>query len=414
MGLTYSRDRYKKLSQDVLDGSIDICNKENRDYLYKELELLGESNIESRIKNINKYNRNKSDRSNLVKDIFREVNGENTPELKIEIKNTTSQEVIKERNERNISTDKPYKESGEIKIYVKNYNDYKEGDNISKFIKTKGENIKFDITKFEYNEGNLNLELKYDIEFKEKTSPNEYQETIEITFKGVESKIYEFRIICNEENNREYNFKFKNIDELYNIFKDDVQKYNEEKKDYTETINIFRDKDFEDYLNHIKKYAALDLYKNLNLITYKLEDLNLFFTTLGYEKCDIEEQSPKVPPDIVVNRIEEDIEFRFLKLYSIEDIENNLKIRVFNNKNNDIEVKRFIEIIPNKVYTLLRKILKEKMDKFNSYIFIKDNNILKNIFYYIKREDINKLFTILISSEKSDNELNLYNLKIHM
>ena len=99
MGLTYARDRYKKLSEDVLEGNIDINNKENRAYLYKELETLGESNVEDRIKKISKYNRNKSEKSNLVKDIFREVNGENKPELKIQIKNTTSQEEIKERND---------------------------------------------------------------------------------------------------------------------------------------------------------------------------------------------------------------------------------------------------------------------------------------------------------------------------
>lgn len=417
MGLTYARDRYKKLSEDVLEGNIDINNKENRAYLYKELETLGESNVEDRIKKISKYNRNKSEKSNLVKDIFREVNGENKPELKIQIKNTTSQEEIKERNERNISTDKTYKECGCISIYVKNYNrNYKEED-ISKFIKVKGKNINFEIKNPEFNEGDLNLELEYTIEFKKKTRPGEYKETIEITFRDVESKIYEFFISCREEHNKTYNFKFKSISGLYNIFKDDVEKYNKGETDYTSTIDIFKDKDFSDYLSYIKEYAALDLYKNLNLISYKLEDLNLFFTTLGYEQCYIKKFTKEIVPkeNKIVKQIEEDIELRFFKLYYIDNIENNLKIKVFSNKNNDIEVKRAIEIIPSKMQKLLKMILKEKMDKFNSCIFIKDTNILKHIFtYYIKRESIKKSFMILISSEKSNNELNLYSLKVHM
>lgn len=417
MGLTYARDRYKKLSEDILDGNIDINNKEKRTYLYEELEILGETNIEHRIKKISKYNRNKSERVNLVKDIFREVNGENKPEIKVEIKNNTSLEEIKERNERHISINKSYKESGNIKIYVKNYNKYDKNEDITKFIKVNGKNITFKIKNSEIQDDNLNLELEYTIEFNKKTRPGEYKETIEITFRDIESKIYEFFISCREENNKEYNFNFKSIDELYNIFKDDVEKYNIGEKNYTRTIDIFKDKDFEDYLSYIKEYAALDLYKNLNLINYKLEDLNLFFTTLGYKQCYIKKQSigKKQLSDKIVKPVEEDIELKFLKLYSIEDIENNLKIKVFNNKNNDIEVKKFTEIIPSKVYKVLRIILKEKIDKFNSYILIKDNNIFKNIFkYYLKRENVKKSFVILISSEKSYNELNLYNLKVHM
>ena len=141
-------------------------------------------------------------------------------------------------------------------------------------------------------------------------------------------------------------------------------------------------------------------------------------TTIEKKKVELGKTLTKeiVPKDNkIVKQIEEDIELRFFKLYYIDDIENNLKIKVFSNKNNDIEVKRAIEIIPSKIQKLLKMILKEKMDKFNSCIFIKDTNILKHIFtYYIKRESIKKSFMILISSEKSNNELNLYSLKVHM
>lgn len=415
MSLAYARDKYKELSKDVLDGKIDINNKDDRAYLYKELEILGESNIEERIKKISKHNRNKSEKSNLVKDIFREVNGENNPEMKIEIKNNTSEEIY-ERNERNISTDKKYEESGVISIYIKNYTRYNEDEDISKFIKIRGKNItsKINIKSFENN--NLSLEVEYTIKFKEKTRAGLYKESIEITFKDLESKIYEFFINCSDENEKNYDFKFKSIDELYIIFKEDLKKYNTGEQDYNYILNIFKDNDFVDYLNYIKEYAALDLYKNLNLISYNFEDLNLFFTTLGYEQCYIkkDEKVIKVKPK-VVNKIEEDIDLRFFKLYHIEDIENNLEIKIFSNKNNDIKIKKVIEIIPNKIQKLLRLVLKEKMDEFNSCIYIKDTKILKHAFiYFVKKESVKKSFMILISTQKSNKELNLYNLKIHI
>ena len=118
MSLAYDRDKYRKLSDDVLNDNIDINNKEHREYLYKELKSLGESNIEERIKKISKYNKDKSERLNLVKDIFREVNGESKPEINIITKSESFKKELEERNERKISTDKSYKEHGCIEIKI--------------------------------------------------------------------------------------------------------------------------------------------------------------------------------------------------------------------------------------------------------------------------------------------------------
>lgn len=417
MSLAYDKDKYKKLSDDILNDNIDINNKEHREYLYKELKSLGESNIEERIKHISKYNKDKSDRSNLVKDIFRETNGENKPEINIVTKIESLEKELEERNERKISTDKSYQEHGYIDIKIKNYSRYDKYEDIFKFIKTEGKHIKLNTKSLEFEKNNLNLSLEYIINFKKKTKPGEYKESIEITFKDVESIIYEFFIICDEENNKIHNFNFKNIDELYDIFKSDVKKYNNKEKDCTEIIDIFRNRDFEDYLRYIKEYAALDLYKNFNLRLYKLEDINLFFTTLGYGQCYIKINNIEVKQEKekFIKPIREDINLRFLEFYRIENIDDNLKIKVFSNRNNDIEIKKVRELVPIKIEKILKKVLKEKLEEFNSYIFIRDKHIFKHLFtYLIRKEDIGKSFMILISTKKSNDELNLYSLKIHM
>lgn len=417
MSLAYDRDKYRKLSDDVLNDNIDINNKEHREYLYKELKSLGESNIEERIKKISKYNKDKSERLNLVKDIFREVNGESKPEINIITKSESFKKELEERNERKISTDKLYKEHGCIKIKIKNYNRYDKYEDISQFIKTEGKHIDINIKSLDFEKNNLNLILEYKISFKKRTKPGEYKESIEITFRDVESVIYEFFIICNEENNKVYNFSFKNIDELYEIFKSDIKKYNNEENDFTDVIDIFKNRDFPDYLRYIKEYAALDLYKNFNLRIYQLEDINLFFTTLGYQQCHItiNNDNVKEEKENFTKPIKEDINLRFLKFYHIENIDNDLKIKVFSNRNNDIEIKKVKDLVPYKVEKLLKKVINKKLEEFNSYILIRDKHIFKHLFtYLIRKEDIGKSFMILISTKKSENELNLYSLKIHM
>ena len=415
MSLAYDRDKYRKLSDDVLNDNIDINNKEHREYLYKELKSLGESNIEERIKKISKYNKDKSERLNLVKDIFREVNGESKPEINIITKSESFKKELEERNERKISTDKSYKEHGCIEIKIKNYNRYDKYEDISQFIKTEGKHIDINIKSLDFEKNNLNLILEYTISFKKKTKPGEYKESIEITFRDVESVIYEFFIICNEENNKVYNFSFKNIDELYERFKSDTEKYNNEENDFIDIIDIFRNRDFPDYLRYIKEYVALDLYKNFNLRIYQLEDINLFFTTLGYKQCHITINNDKVKKENFTKPIKEDINLRFLKFYNIENIDNDLKIKVFSNRNNDIEIKKVKDLVPYKVEKLLKKVINKKLEEFNSYILIRDKHIFKHLFtYLIRKEDIGKSFMILISTKKSENELNLYSLKIHM
>ena len=71
--------------------------------------------------------------------------------------------------------------------------------------------------------------------------------------------------------------------------------------------------------------------------------------------------------------------------------------------------------MPYKVEKLLKKVINKKLEEFNSYILIRDKHIFKHLFtYLIRKEDIGKSFMILISTKKSENELNLYSLKIHM
>lgn len=411
MSLVYARDKYKKLSEDILDGTIDINDEKNRQYLYKELKVLGESNVENRIKNISKYNKDKSEKANLIKDIIREVNGENKSEIEVISKSEFTKKELSDKNERKISTDKPFKESGYLDICIKNYDRCDKYENISKFIKKEGKHINFNVKNLNFEENKLNLRIEYTINFNKKTKPGEYKESIEITFKDVESIIYEFFISCDEENNKVYNFKFKDIDELYSIFKFDIE------NNYKNILEIFNHKDFENYLRYIKEYEALDLYKNFNLRTYKLENLNLFFTTLGYEQCNIQINQQKIDKGLEkrINQVEENIDLMFLTFYHIENIDDNFKIKIYSNRNKDIKIKRIIDLIPYKVQILLKKILKEKVEKFNSYIMILDRNILKHIFkYFIKKEYIGKSFMVLISTEKSQNELNLYTLRIHI
>ncbi len=233
--------------------------------------------------------------------------------------------------------------------------------------------------------------------------------------------------INSEIDNNIYNFEFKNIDELYDIFKQDVEKYKKDNisKENLDIEQIFNDNSFESYLKYLDEHTALDTYKNLNIKIYTLYEINLFFYILGYEECfrkarsntknknKIEDRHKKT---IIKQSIKDEIDLKKLfNIYYIEDLDYIYKYSISNNKNCTMKIIKCRDLLHPSINKTLSRIFKKKMLKFNSSILIEDENRFRHLFKSKNKEgDINTDCRILIYTKQSEQEINLYQLKIHM
>ena len=84
-------------------------------------------------------------------------------------------------------------------------------------------------------------------------------------------------------------YNFKTIDELYDIFKLDAEKYKKENilNKNLDIVKIFNDDKFESYLKFLDDGFPLSVYQKLNIKIYSIYEINLFFYILGIIKKEI-------------------------------------------------------------------------------------------------------------------------------
>ena len=426
MNLEYSRDKYKQL-ENILNDKVDLDSQQIKE-MNKILNQLGEADLIDNIKKISKSEHSKS----LIKEMVKEVFGHAKPEIIIQAYKIegSKKELLDCENVFEISTKKDFSAEGEIYINIKNYYDSEnhiETEYFLKFIKA-SHNIELEIKNIKFDDDELELNLKYTIALKKDMPEKKYREYISIAFENLKSKIYDFTIKCRNVDERVYDFDFKSIDTLYELFKYDVEKY---KKSTTSEENftieqIFNKEYFEEYLEVIEEYTALNLYKKLNMKIYTIEDINLFFMVLGYEGClnkirynakKTEKDKTCTTKDIVIKEsIKDEIDFnKLFNIYYIEDLDEAYKFEIYNNREDDVRIRKCSDLCNPTINKALSFILKQKMNKFNSSIIIDNKNRFKHMIkHYIKKEDINIKCKVLIYTQKSEQERNLYQLKIHM
>lgn len=216
-------------------------------------------------------------------------------------------------------------------------------------------------------------------------------------------------------------YNFKTIDELYDIFKLDAEKYKKENilNKNLDIVKIFNDDKFESYLKFLDDGFPLSVYQRLNIKIYSIYEINLFFYILGYEdyliktKPNIKNNIEHKENQISINQSIKDEVYlkKLLNIYYIEDLDYIYKYDIYNNKNSTIKIGKCRDLLNPSINKTLSKIFKNKMMRFNSSIFIQGKNKFKS---KNKNKDINTDCKILIYTKKSEHEINLYQLKIHM
>ena len=424
MNLEYARDKYKQL-ENILNDKEDLDNQQLKE-INRELHQLGEADL---IDNIQKMSESEQSKF-LIKEMFKEVLGHAKPEINTQAYKVVDDGRLEEigyENTLEISTKKDYSSEGEIYINIKNYDEdkkYRESEYFLKFI-TVSPNIQRKIETISFEGDEINLKLKYKIFFEKDMPEKVYREYISIAFENLQSKMYEFTIKCRNVDDRIYDFDFKSIDDLYQIFKDDAKKYKKNKaSNESLTIEQIFNKDyFEEYIEYLEAYEALNLYKNLNIKVYTINDIDLFFRVLGYKSCvnNVRTNTKKIakntPKDIVIQEsIRDEIDFnKLFNVYYIEDLDLAYKFEIYNNRERDVRIRKCSDLLHPIINKSLSFIFKNKMKRFNSSIIIDDTNRFKHMIkYYIKKEYINTNCKVLIYTKKSEQERNLYQLKIHM